>query len=394
MSMKAQWTYIALVCLIITSSLLAYRMYIMEREMKMLREEIYKAKEDVSFLRSRISLVEERIVTINASISRALRRIDDIEAKMDIAYAELDFLMNTTNTLSEALSDVVMSLDILTSEVNYTIGLVSNMSIIIQGLIDHINELKADTNVIASWLKEVSSELNVIADILYGRTYITPKVIEMEPSKLVKEFTNENVGYQDLISDLKALSIAVYKAVRYSEDPTISPVIIEVKRIYCKSYGVSIPRYELKIIRTEDVQRTPTETLKLKKGDCDDYSILFMVAADYYLDNIKRQHAVVQLVYVGRTLTGKWYCHAISIGVIIRDQEVLWFLADPTWRGYFTYSVGNKDESYEVMLSCILNYMLQNSITAFVPQRVLTYDHISYPTSYKELHDVILGLVK
>jgi len=391
--MRVTFSLIGIICLSVFSTFLFYENYHIKIELREIESRILLMNETILTLQEKVKIANSRIIELNDTLSSALRSMNRLKEDTTLLMEEVKELRNSTAELKRNLNELSIALSQFNSNVIELRSMIENISVAVNSVYEYLNKVDSDIAVTINWLKNMTNELSVIADILYGRARMTPLVLKKEPTVEIRELVSRSVGNEPILDALSKLSEVVYEKVRYTRDPSIAPVLIEHSEITLKHMRILLPRYISQIVSTRDVLRTPTETLVLHKGDCDDYSILYLSAADYYLDVNMKKHAVVQVIYVGRDLRGTYYGHAIVIGVVSNDSAQLWFLADPTWRGYFTYASGPKSKGFDLMLECILTYMKDNEITYFAPRKALTYNCIDYITSLWELYQTIVSIL-
>ena len=391
--MRVTFSLIGIICLSVFSTFLFYENYHIKIELREIESRTLLMNETILTLQEKVKIANNRIIELNDTLSSALRSMNRLKEDTTLLMEEVKELRNSTAELKRNLNELSIALSQFNSNVIELRNMIENISVAVNSVYEYLNKVDSDIAVTINWLKNMTNELSVIADILYGRAHMSPLVLIKEPTVEIRELVSRSVGNEPILDALSKLSEVVYEKVRYTRDPNIAPVLIEHSEITLKYMRILLPRYVSQIVSTRDVLRTPTETLVLHKGDCDDYSILYLSAADYYLDVNMKKHAVVQVIYVGRDLRGTYYGHAIVIGVVSNESTQLWFLADPTWRGYFTYASGPKSEGFDLMLECILTYMKDNEITYFAPRKALTYNCIDYITSLWELYQTIVSIL-
>ena len=391
--MRVTFSLIGIICLSIFSTFLFYENYHIKKELREIKQRTLLMSEDISILQEKLKTTNSRIVELNGTLSIALRSMAKLREDTTLLMEEVKELHNSTDELRRNIDKLSVTLSQFNSNVIELRSIIENVSATVNSMYKHLNKVDSDIAITIDWLKNMTNELNIIANILYGRAHMTPLVLIEEPTEEVKVLVSKSVDNEPMTDALSKLSKVVYEKIKYTRDPSIAPILIKHSGITLKYFGIVLPRYVLQIVSTKDVLRTPTETLMLHEGDCDDYSVLYLSVADYYLDMSMKKHAVVQVIYVGKDLRGAYYGHAIVIGVVSNGSSQLWFLADPTWRGYFTYATGPRSKGFDLMLECILTYMKDNGVTYFAPHRALTYHRIDHITSLWELYQVITNIL-
>ena len=280
---------------------LGYRLVRAEEELARTRESLAIVKSDLNALSRRVYVAESGIKGLNNSLNKVCLQLNLLEGSVgrissrvaDLA-GSVERLDRSVGTISSELGGVKCELESLKADLD--------------SLQSYLDQVKLDLAEASSWLQRVSNELETIANILYGRAYATPAILMREPSEVIMDFVDSNVKYSNPTGDLRSLSHAVYHSVRYAHDPSKSPILSLGDRRGLSSLGVTLPECELVMIDTVDVAKTPTETLRLGKGDCDDYAMLYVASAHYYLQKTKYKYAVVQVAYLGSILYSTGNC--------------------------------------------------------------------------------------
>ena len=391
--MRVTFSLIGIICLSVFSTFLFYENYHIKMKLREIENRTLLMNKNILALQEKVKIANSRIIKLNDTLSSALRSMNRLKEDTTLLMEEVKELRNNTDELKRNINELSNTLSQFNTNVIELRNMIENISVAVSSMYERLNKVDSDIAITISWLKNMTNELSIIADILYGRAHMSPLVLIKEPTVEIKELVSKSVGNEPILDALGKLSEVVYEKVRYTRDPSIAPVLIKHSEITFKYLGISLPGYVLQIVSTRDVLRTPTETLVLHKGDCDDYAVLYLSVADYYLNVNMKKHAVVQVIYVGRDLRGTYYGHAIVIGVVSNDSTQLWFLADPTWRGYFTYAYGRESEGFDLMLECILTYMKDNGVTYFIPRKAIAYNCVDYITSLWELYQTIANVL-
>ena len=314
-----------------------------------------------------------RVFSLESELAKTKAYADTIHDKLTSLEGRLDELKSHIFSIRSDITSVKR--DLLEVEAK-----AAKSEQLVNDAIERMENVDNDLKVVIDWLKDVINALDDLSRKLYGRAYFTKDVFSGEPSPAVRSFVDGRIYTSHERLGLKLLSQVVYRHVTYTEDPESQPILESTSETYLSSLMIGLPRYMCKSISITNTARSPSETLLLRKGDCEDYAILYAASAHYYLSKLGLKHSVAVLAFEGR-MRLKLSFHAIVIGFTERDGERMWFLADPTWYGYFTYEFGEE----EALVKCIQEYQGYWHICSITPYYLVSFNNEVYVSSWDDV---------
>ncbi len=271
---------------------------------------------EVIELKSRVSDFERALREVRSEVLDLRSNVTAVSHRLSVLRNDLEFLASNVSSLSTSISNVeakLLNVSVVVSRVSRAVKLVEKIG--------------EDIDNLLRLLDNINDTLSKISETLYGRAYGEYTIFKYEPSEVVKEFVSKVVEGRDIELDLQMLCTKISEEISYRRDPSVSGYI--KPSTYVVINGLRF--YFWKFIENgRETFRTPTETLKLGYGDCDDHANLYLICVDYYLTKRGVDHRFASVGLKIIDTRGRVLGHMICVGWCKLGNVTKWFIVDPT----------------------------------------------------------------